>query len=317
MGARGRDYGLVILSAVLWGTSFPGGKLVLGAVDPLFLSFARLGLGAVVGFVVLALLRRLDFRVLRNPYVWGLGVVNALAFDLQNMGMDATTATKTALLVNVNVVFIAALMVLVYRERVTWQKVVGIGIGLVGVVLLATRLDPQSLEGGEFVGDLLVFAAGIAWSFYVVGTKAMVDRGGDYIALVAGIFATTSVAASVPLFFTGWPLPATTDAWIGILYLGIVPTFPPMLLYAYSMRTISPTISALLILLEVIVAGLLSAAFLQDAISGFTLVGGGLILFGAYVVARGEREIPEPGAGGLAPVPRDTRVAGLNGPESK
>ena len=308
MSSRARDYGFVILASVLWGTSFPGSKVTVNTVDPLFLTFARMALGALLGMTVLVVTRRMNARLFRDPMVWLLGAVNAIGFDLQNEGILLTTASKTALVVNVNVVFIAILMVVFFHEAVHWQKVAGIALGVFGVVVLATRFDPSSLSGGAFFGDVLVFVAGLVWAFYVIGAKKMVDRGADYVALTAGILATTAILAAIPLFFVGWPLPTNGTGWLGIAYLGLVPTFTPLMLYVASMRTISPTISALLILLEVVVAAILSFVFLRDPLDGYTLAGGALILFGAYVVTRGEQPIPEPAAGGLASVPVDTAM---------
>lgn len=313
MASRRRAYGLILLASVLWGTSFPGSKLTVGTVDPLFLTFARLALGASLGVAVLAAMRRLDLRIFREPIVWVLGAVNAVGFALQNEGILLTTASKTALLVNVNIVFIAILMVVFFQEAVTRAKIAGILIGVMGVVVLATKLDPTTLRGGQFDGDLLVFAAGGVWAFYVAGMKKRVDRGGDYISLTAGTLVASTLAAAVPLFFVGWPLPTSETGWLGIIYLGLVPTFAPLMLYVASMRTISPTISALLILLEVVVASILSFLMFQDPIDAFTFAGGALILAGAYVVTRGEKTIPEPVAGGLAPVPPDTVVPGPDG----
>ena len=313
MVSRRRDYTLILFASVLWGTSFPGSKLTVGTVDPLFLTFARLALGASLGIGVLAALHRLDRRLFREPIVWVLGGVNALGFELQNAGIVLTTASKTALLVNVNVVFIAVLMVVFFREAMTRTKVLGILIGVLGVIVLATKLDPSTLGGGQFEGDVLVFVAGVIWAFYVIGTKKRVDRGGDYIALTAGILATGAVVAAIPLFFVGWPLPSSETGWLGTIYLGLVPTFGPLMLYVASMRTISPTISALLILLEVVVAAVLSFFMFRDPIDATTLAGGALILIGAYVVSRGEKAIPEPAAGGLAPVPQDTATPGPDG----
>ena len=176
--------------------------------------------------------------------------------------------------------------------------------------MVATKLDLASLAGGQFAGDLLVFVAGVVWAFYVVGAKKMVDRGADYVALSAGILATTALLAAIPLFFVGWPLPTNGNGWLGIAYLGLVPTFTPLLLYVASMRTISPTVSGLLILLEVVVAAVLSFLFLRDPLGVYTLAGGALILFGAYVVTRGDQRMPEPAAGGLASVPSDATRRG-------
>ena len=305
MKARDRDVVLILFASILWGTSFPGSKLTVGTVDPLFLTFARMAIGAVLGLTVLAATRRLHLEVFRQPLVWVLGAINALAFELQNEGILLTTASKTALLVNVNVVIIPVLMVAFFRERMTRLKVAGILVGTFGVVVVATKLDPASLGGGQFAGDVLVFVAGVVWAFYVVGAKRMVDRGEDYVALTAGILATTALLAAVPLFFVGSPLPTNGSGWLGIAYLGLVPTFTPLVLYVASMRTISPTISGLLILLEVVVAAVLSFLFLRDPLGPYTLAGGALILLGAYVVTRGEQPMPEPAPGGPASVPSD------------
>ena len=313
MGFRRRDYKLILLASVLWGTSFPGSKLTVGTVDPLFLTFARMALGAALGTVVLAALRRLDVRIFREPVVWALGAVNALGFDLQNEGIVLTTASKTALLVNVNVVFIAILMVLFFREAMTRSKIAGILIGVFGVVVLATKLDPNSLTGGQFAGDVLVFVAGAVWAFYVAGLKWRVDRGGDFVAFTAAILVASAAFATLPLIVIGWPLPTNTTGWLGIVYLGLVPTFAPLLLYVASMRTVSPTISALLILLEVVVAAILSFLLLRDSLDAFTFAGGALILFGAYVVTRGERDLPDSTASGSDLVSSDTARPGLFG----
>src|SRR5438445_2053468 len=134
--SRSRDFGLVLLASVLWGTSFPGSKLTVGTVDPLFLTFARMAIGAVLGLTVLAATRRLHPEVFRQPLVWVLGAINAVGFELQNEGILLTTASKTALLVNVNVVIIPVLMVAFFREAMTRLKVTGILIGTFGVVVV-------------------------------------------------------------------------------------------------------------------------------------------------------------------------------------
>src|SRR5438132_11296740 len=176
MKARDRDVILVLLASVLWGTSFPGSKLTVGTVDPLFLTFARMAIGALLGLAVLAATRRLDLRMFREPLVWVLGAINAVGFELQNEGILLTTASKTALLVNVNVVIIPVLMVLFFREAMTRLKITGILIGTFGVVVVETKIDIASLAGGQFASDVLVIVDGVFWTFYIVCNKQMVDR---------------------------------------------------------------------------------------------------------------------------------------------
>lgn len=299
----------VVLASVFWGTAFPATKLIVSEVDPLVITTVRLGLGSLLGFLILAALGRLHRAYLRDPLVWGLGLLNALAFDLQNLGLGYTTASKTALLVNVNVVFIAILMALVYKERLTRARTGGIVLGMLGVLVLATRLDPASLVGGAFLGDLLVFGSGLVWAFYVVGVKKEVDRGGDYIALTATVLVTTTVFSLLPLPLASGGIRPGLVSWTVLIYLGLVPTFLPMLLYTLSLRTISPTVSSLLVLLEIVVAAVVSVFLLQEVLDAFTLIGGALILLGTYVTTIGEQPIPEPGAAGLASVPASPSAA--------
>ena len=309
MDARQRDYVFVVLASVFWGTAFPGTKLIVGEVSPLVITMARLGIGALLGFVVLAAMHRLRWSFLREAWVWALGLVNSLAFNLQNVGLAYTTASKTALLVNVNIVFIAILMVVVYKEKMTTPRSAGVALGLFGVLVLATKLNPASLTGGDFLGDVLVFLAGVMWAFYVLGLKRMVDRGGDYIALVTMVLATTALFSAVPALLVPGRWPSDAVSWSAVAYLGLIPTFLPMFLYTLSLRTISPTVSSLLVLLEIVVATLLSVAMFGDVLDAFTLVGGALILVGTYVTTIEEQPIPEPGAAGLATVPRGSAVS--------
>src|SRR2546429_9447684 len=103
MASRRRDVGLILLASVLWGTSFPGSKLTVDSVDPLFLSFARMALGAILGLLVLAPMRRLDRRIFLEPLAWILRAANAIGLDLRNERILLTTAPKPALRVNVNI----------------------------------------------------------------------------------------------------------------------------------------------------------------------------------------------------------------------
>src|SRR5207249_9759089 len=156
---------------------------------------------ALLGMTVLAATRRLDRRVFREPLVWVLGAINAIGFELQNEGILLTTASKTALLVNVNVVIIPVLMVLFFREAMTRLKVAGILIGTLGVVVVATKLDLASLAGGQFAGDLLVFVAGVVWAFYVVGADRKSTRlNSSHVSISYAGFCLTKTTESLSRF---------------------------------------------------------------------------------------------------------------------
>ena len=291
--AGGRtDYLLVLTAGVIFGTSFPAIKLTVGTtgeVDPFLLTFLRLAVGAGSGVLVLILGRRFTVSVFRNPYVWLLGVLNAIGFDLQHLGQVYTTASKTALLVDVNVVLIALLMVAVYGERMTGRKALGLALGLGGVAVLTTRLDPSFLRQGEFVGDLLVFLAGVVWAVFVLVFKEMIDRGGDYLGLSVGALTTTCLFSAIALPWAALSVPITGLGWVGIAWLGLVTTFPPIAIWARSIRVMSPTVAAVLLLVEVAVAGGLSILIFGEPLGAPFAVGGVLVLAGIVMASLGDR----------------------------
>src|SRR5436309_14483678 len=105
MSSRARDYGFVILASVLWGTSFPGSKVTVNTVDPLFLTFAWMALGALLGMTVLVVTRRMNSGLFPATRVWLLGAVNAIGFDLPSEGILLTTVPEPELFVNSHGVF--------------------------------------------------------------------------------------------------------------------------------------------------------------------------------------------------------------------
>jgi len=297
------DYLAVIAAGVVFGTSFPAIKLTVGdegAVDPVLLTFLRLVLAATSAVAFLVVRRRATLSVFRNKRVWLLGALNAIGFDLQHVGEVYTTASKTALLVDVNVVFIALLMVAIYHERIRARRALGILLGLVGVAVLTTRVDPSFLRQGEFRGDVLVLLAGIVWAGFVVEFKATLDRGGDYLTLSAAVLATTAVFSAAALPWADLSRPVSGLGWIGIVWLGLVTTFPPIAAWARSIRVMSPTVAAIILLLEIAVASALSIAFLGEPFGLFFVLGGILVLAGIAAASVSEKRT----TGGDAAGPR-------------
>src|SRR5437870_12635751 len=111
-------------------------------------------------------------------------------------------------------------MALFFREAITRAKVAGILIGGLGVLVLATKLDPTTLSGGQFAGDVLVFLAALTWAFYVAATKSRGDRGGAYVALTAATLGPGAVFAAVPWSFVVWPFPRSGTGGRAVAYLG-------------------------------------------------------------------------------------------------
>jgi drug/metabolite transporter (DMT)-like permease len=105
------------IAGVLWGTSFPAIQLGLNYVDPYTFVFLRFFLASIIMFFIVLVKSgyRLEFG--KNRLIWFLGIANGVAYLLQYVGMESTSASKSSLLVNLSAIWVAILSSLILKER--------------------------------------------------------------------------------------------------------------------------------------------------------------------------------------------------------
>ncbi|UCE45122.1 MAG: DMT family transporter [Methanobacteriota archaeon] len=290
---------LTVGASLIWGTSFPGVKWGLGYVgnDVVFL-WLRFVVATAVTLSIVLWLRRFSFSVLRQPVIWLIGGLNAAAFITQYIGLNYTTASKTALLVDINVVAVAIISYFVFSERIGSKQALGITAGVAGVVLL-TSDGGISFQRSEFVGDLMVYACGWLWALFIVMNKKMLSRF-SAVELSSSAIVTSTVWLIIPvayLFHAGADFTVEAPAWGALFYLGVVCTSVAILLWAMGLEGVSATSSATIMLLEVITALVISITLLEETLRTVAIVGASFVLVAIYLVASGDRR-PASMAGG-------------------
>ena len=308
MDRRTSSVVLIVVSALIWGSSFPAIKVTLGGAQDMFsfsfvMSFARLSISAMLGLVILLATRRFKVGIFRQPVVWILGFLNAISFILQHAGLAFTTASKTSLLVNFNIVFIAVLSYLFFHERLGPRKIAGVLLGVGGVVVLETGLDISFLQHGEIIGDVMVFSAGFSWALYVLFTKRAVDSDFDYVDLSIAVIVATVPFLLFPLPFVNLTQPVAAASWGGILYLGLVTTLPPLIMWSKALKNVTATVSSVLLLFEVLFAVLLSIIAIGETFLVIYVFGGAMILIGG-ILATSSRDKRTSDRGSLRPANR-------------
>lgn len=268
-------------AAVLWGMSFNVNDIGLQHVGPATFVVLRFALAGAAALAVAAWLRRLDVGILRDPWLWGLAVFNGLGFLLQYLAQGSTTPARTALFVNTSAFFVALLERVVFRARIGPRRAAAILLGVLGAAILVVGDDWQQLTGGgRFWGDLLALGAGAGWSVYTVMNSRSV-REGNALNVVAWTFTLTSLVLLPSLLLDDAPLAVPREAWLPVLYTGLVSTAAAFGLWSYGLRHIRPSTSTVLLLFEIIVATILSVAILRRETLGLVELGGAVILFAA------------------------------------
>ena len=267
------------LAGVLWGTSFPAIKIGLRYVDAYQFVFLRFFLASLLMFFVLLIKGNLGFEFAKRRTIWFLGIVNGVAYLFQYVGMNSTSASKSSLLVNLSAIWVAVLSWLILKERLGIKRGLGILFGILGVFLVTTNLDFQTLGQGAIFSDLLVILSGVVWAFFIVYDKQLVSNAGDIIQPITWVLFVTMLPLIPSLFFsTSTPSQLPIEAWLAIAYTAIFCWVIPYYLWSEGLKSISPVNSTVILLTEVLVALAVSSILLNDVLTLISGIGAFFII---------------------------------------
>jgi drug/metabolite transporter (DMT)-like permease len=279
---------LLVLSSVLWGSSFVSIKIGLAYLNAFEFAFLRMALSAAILFAVFAPYRKISKSLFKEPAVWSLGILNGLAFTIQFVGLVYTTAAKTALLVDLNVVFVAMLSWKFLGEKFGARKGLGVSLGVLGAVLVATNGNFTALNGSEFFGDALVFSSGLIWAFFIILHKHAFSKAERTVAGLSSAVMFVTALALLPMAIISnslHPAAVTVQGWVIVAYTAIMCTVLPYVFWLAGLKTVTATVASVIGLLEIIFAMALSTLLLGETYTPGTLIGAGLILLSAFAVA--------------------------------
>ena len=267
--------------ALLWGASFMFIKIAVRELAPATLVAGRIGIGALTLALVVPFLAggRATVAAIRANLGWlvVVGLVNmALPFWLLSWGETRIDSGLASIIQGSVPIFNAVIAFGFFRDvRVTGLRLLGVGIGFVGVALLVGA-QPQ----GKVVGALAVVGMALC---YAVGQLVAARHLGSVQPPVVAL-ATTAVAALAVLPFGIAQAPDHLPHWktIGsVLALGIPLTALAFLLFYAIIAGAGAAYASLVTYLVPPIALLYGAIFLDErfgvaAIGGLALILGGV-----------------------------------------
>lgn len=274
---------LVAVSAAAFGTLALFGRYAYAAgMDSVTILFLRFSLAALLLAGLLVARREPWPRGGVLLRLVGMGAVGYVGQSLAYLNaLHFASAGLVALLLYLYPAFVAALSVLVLRERLPRPKLLALGLALAGTAL---TVGPA---GGQALGILLAIAAAAIYSVYIlVGTHVM--RQVSAVQSSTVIFASAGAALGVILLFTRPHWPQTGAGWLVMAAIVLVATVLPVVTFLAGLERIGPTNAALISTLEPVVTILLATVLLGEALQPLTLLGGALVLAAVVLLTRGE-----------------------------
>lgn len=276
-----------ILSGILFGTSVPAIKLGLdqAQIPPILFATLRFLVASAVIVLILRKQGWINGPLLKSRPIWIIGILNTVGYILQFEGQALTTASDAALVIGSAALMIPVASWLNGTEKLVWSRTLGVVLGFVGTALVVTRGEPLVLEGSQVLGDILILGTAVTIALIFILTKTLVVKKGSR-AVTGGIILTTAVllVPFVPLDMAG-PVSLGLDAWFYILFLAVLSTVGAYFFFARGLETVSPTVSSIILPIEVMVSVGLSVLIFRDPFNFLSGTGAVLIIAGVLLVS--------------------------------
>ena len=211
------------------------------------------------------------------------GLLGMVGYNLPvTVGLQWLPASSAGLLLATEPVWVLVISYVFLGERVGRRVLLGSGVALAGVAVIA---GPSALSSGHgmqaVAGAALVLLATMAFGGYTVVLRPLSEKYGPVSAT-----ALSGVLGAVPyLAFVGavWPPRLSQPAWAELLFLALGSTVAGMLLWNQAIvRGGSARISRLLYL-EPVVSVLGAVLLLGEQATPAVVIGGVLVIAGVLI----------------------------------
>ncbi|GAA6118690.1 DMT family transporter [Acidovorax sp. FG27] len=283
-----RWVGEFVLLAALWGASFLFMRLGAAEFGPLPTAGLRVGLATL--FLWPLLVRRGQWPALRRhwrPVLLG-GVINsAIPFALYAWAVMHITTGLTSIL-NATVPLFGALVAWVWLgDRITRLRWLGLGLGFVGVALLAWRAPAgagfKTAHAGWAMAACLLASLcyAVAASFarrHLQGVPPLVTATGSQLGATLGL--------ALPAIWC-WPaqMPGPR-AWAAVVAIAVLCTGIAYILYFRLIARAGPSRALAVTFLAPVFALLYGALFLHESVTPW-MVGCGVVIVCGTVLSTG------------------------------
>lgn len=280
---RGKPAGYLAtaIPAIIWGSN--GVIVNLIALDSYQIAFFRVAIASLVLAPAIAIFRWNEFagarRFLGRLLLNGLLLCLGWAFLFASMKL---IPIASAVLLNyLAPIFTAMLAPILLKERLGKLVIPSFLLSIMGLFLISYN----DVVGGpsNFLGVVYGLLAGLSYAGFIISSKKLRENiSSPVVALYSYVFASIFLATTL-----AYEIPAMQiQSIILLLILGSINTAFAVTLYFYGLGLIEAHRAVIMTYLEPVSASIFGAIFLGQIPSPLMAVGGLLIIFAGYLVAR-------------------------------
>jgi len=275
--------------------TFVFARYVVLQTDPFAVAFLRYIIAAAVLFSIASRLskrpgaKRIEPGDRRKIVILGL-VIIVLNQTTYLFGQKLTTAGHAALLFATTPIFIYLMAMKHLGETWSWAKGVGIALAVVGsgVIVFETGL---SFNYDVLTGDTIILVAVVAWAYYSVWGKPLVEKYGAFRITAYSLASGTLIYFPFGLYrlIAADLSMVDTYGWLSILYIAIVTSVIGYSIWYWLLKHMEASTASVLVNIQPVIAGILGFYLLGETISLPFVIGGVIILIGVTVTQQAGR----------------------------
>lgn len=200
-------------------------------------------------------------------------------------GLSLTYSIHAVLLMLTTPILITIIAAWFLKERVSIYKIIGLGLGISGAVVLLSSGTKTGNGSNILLGDILILMNAISYSFYFILVKPLMLRYNP-VQVIRLIF-TLGFFMVLPFGWSEfgdieWPKFETT-AYVCLALIVIGGTFLAYLFNVYGIKVLGASMAGTYIYSQPVFAAIIAMVFLKEQLETYKVVAAILIFTGVYL----------------------------------
>lgn len=229
-----------------------------------------------------------------NRKDWGRFVACAAFGMVINMnmffkGLELSTPINSSVVITLSPVLLLVLSALILKEKITWLKGVGIGIGLCGALLLILfGVKTQPNAPNIPIGNLLFIVNAASYAFYLIFVKKLVATYSS-ITLMKFLFLIAFII-NLPIGWVqfsevNWLSLGFSEIW-KLVFVVVGTTVLTYLFNIYALKQLSPAVIGVFMYLQPLIATAFAILLGADTLTPLRILAALLIFTGVFLSTR-------------------------------
>lgn len=271
----GLEIALLLLLALLWGSSYLFIKVAVAEIPPITLIALRVSIAAAILMLIMSWQ---GGNLPRDAQTWRMLFVQAMlnsvgAWTILAWGQQYIDSASAAVLNSTSPVFVFVMTALLTRhESTNKQKLLGVCLGFLGIVLIV-GVDAVAGLGRQVAGQLAVLFSAVLFAGAAIYGKKFSSLSATATAAGTMIWATICLVPLSLVLDAPWTLTVTWQAGSAAVFLGVFCTGLAMLIYFRLLKTLGSMGVASQSYLRAGVGVILGATLLGEQITPIVTLG--------------------------------------------